>query len=502
MAHHKTHLQLQAALGHHRAGRLREAATLYAQLRRVDPKHFDAFHLGGTLEFQLGRPSEAITLLRKALTIDPRSAVCGMRLGLAFLASGKIHEAIAQLRRITAQHPQFHEAWDNLGMALKSAGDIGEALVAHQRSVEIQPRYAAGWYNLGLTHALLGSSDLALECHERALEIDPAHAHAHYGRGQSLQQLHRVEEAIAAYDRQLLRYPDHHNARSSRLFALNYLPSYARETIFAEHAEFGMRVGAGPGQEHRLTSRTIATPDPTRGERLRVAFVSPDLRTHAVACFIEPLLRHLNREQFEIVLYHDHFVMDAVSERLRSQATIWRHIVGMPDAEVERQIREDAPDILIDLAGHTGLNRMSLFARRIAPVQITFLGYPNTTGLSTIDYKFTDSLADPSPESDAYHSEQLVRLENCAWTYQPPADSPAPPILPCSTQTGITFGSFNNFSKISDFTIALWSRILDAVPGSKLVLKSHTKTHATFLSRLSRNGLDTARVELLSPAPD
>lgn len=499
MANHKTHHQLQAALAHHRAGRLREAATLYAQLRRVEPRHFDACHLGGTVALQLGKPAEAIALLKQALAIDPRSAVCGMRLGLALLMSGQIPEAVAQLRRITGQHPQFHEAWDNLGMALKSAGNVSEALSAHQRSVEIQPRYAPGWYNLGLTHALLGQSDIALECHERALAIDPSHANAHYGRGQALQQLHRMEDAIAAYDRQLLRDPDHHNARSSRLFALNYLPSFPRETIFAEHAEFGRRLGAGLGQEQVLTSHASST---VRGERLRVAFVSPDLRTHAVACFLEPLLCNLDRELFEIALYHDHFVIDAVSERLRAQAAIWRHIVGIPDAEVERQIREDAPDILVDLAGHTGLNRLSLFARRIAPVQITCLGYPNTTGLSTIDYKITDALADPAPEADAFHTERLVRLEGCAWTYMPPKDSPEPSPLPCANRAGITFGSFNNFSKISDLTIAVWSRILEAVPGSRLVLKSHTKTHATFLSRLSRHGLDTSRVELLGPAPD
>ncbi len=499
MANHKTHLQLQAALAHHRAGRLREAATLYAQLRRVEPRHFDACHLGGTVALQLGKPAEAITLLKQALSVDPRSAVCGMRLGLAFLTSGQISEAVAQLRRITGQHPQFHEAWDNLGMALKSAGNVSEALSAHQRSVEIQPRYAPGWYNLGLTHALLGQSDTALECHERALEIDPGHANAHYGRGQALQQLHRMEDAIAAYDRQLLRDPDHHNARSSRLFALNYLPSFPRETIFAEHAEFGRRLGAGLGQEQVLISHASRT---VRGERLRVAFVSPDLRTHAVACFLEPLLSHLDRGRFEIVLYHDHYVIDAVSERLRAQAAIWRHIVGVPDAEVERKIREDAPDILIDLAGHTGLNRLSLFARRLAPVQITCLGYPNTTGLSTIDYKITDAFADPAPEADAYHTERLVRLEGCAWTYLPPKDSPAPSPLPCATKPGIVFGSFNNFSKISDLTIALWSRILDAVPGSMLALKSHTRTHAAFLTRLSHHGLDPSRVEMLGPAPD
>jgi len=500
MAHNKTHVQLQAALSHHRAGRLREAADLYARLRRIDPRHFDACHLGGTAALQLGNPLESIPLFKQALNIDPRSAVCGMRLGLAWLASGHASEAVKQLRLITERHPQFFEAWDNLGMALKSAGLINDAFAAHHHSVEIQPRYASGWYNLGHTHSLLGRSSEALACHDRALAIDPGHALAHFGRGQALQQLHRIEEAIAAYDRQLLLNPDHHESRSSRLFALNYLPLRPRETVFAEHAEFGERIEAAVRRATALTDTVSHDARPGSERRLRIAFVSPDLRTHAVACFLEPLLAHLDRTRFETALYHDHYVVDGMSNRLRAHAAIWRHIVGMPDDAVERLIRDDSPDIVIDLAGHTGLNRLPLFARRLAPMQVTFLGYPNTTGLSTIDCRFTDTLADPSPESDAYHTERLVRFSPCAWAFQPPADSPEAPRLPCSDGRGVAFGSFNNFSKISDCTLALWKRILDAAPGSRLVLKSSTATDSAFPTRLARCGLDASRIEMLSPA--
>lgn len=496
----KTHTTLQAALAHHRAGRLPEAAALYAQLRRMAPRHFDASHLGGTVALQQGKPLEAIPLLKQALKIDPRSAVCGMRLGLAYLAAGQLAEAEKQLRQITTQHPQFHEAWDNLGMVLKSAGRIEDALGAHHRSVEIHPRYAPGWYNLGMTHSLMGRSSAALACHERALAIDPSHPHAHYGRGQSLQQLHRVEDAIAAYDLQLSRNPHHHDTRSSRLLALNYRSHHPRETVFAEHADYGERVEADAKREAMPRSSDPAMEPSAAGKRLRIAFVSPDLRTHSVACFLEPLLAHLDRTQFEICLYHDHFVIDAVSERLRSYATLWRHIVGMPDPSVEKQIREDAPDIVVDLAGHTGLNRLPLFARRLAPVQITYLGYPNTTGLSTIDYKLTDAWADPEPQADAFHTERLRRFAPCAWAYQPPVDAPEPMPLPCLQASGVAFGSFNNFSKISDSTLALWAQVLAAVPDSRLVLKSQTTTDLAFFSRLKRCGLDASRVELLAPA--
>lgn len=492
-------LLLQTAIAHHRAGRLAEACSHYTQVRRLLPRNFDALHLGGTAVLQLGRPAEAIPLLTQALRIDSRSAVCAMRLGLAYLSHGNLCEAEKSLRTVVAQHPHFHEAWDNLGMVLKSTGNLKEALSAHHRSVELQPRYAAGWYNEGLTHSMLGHSATALECHERALKANSDHPHARYGRGQALQQLHRIEEAIAAYDDQLARFPDHHPTRSSRLMALNYRSDLSREALYAEHAEFGDRIEKAHAEP--FGAQTSAQSGQSDQTRLKIAFLSPDLRTHAVASFLESLLPRLDREAFDLFLYHDHFVTDATSDRLRTRARLWRNFIGQPDAAVERQIREDAPDILVDLAGHTGLNRLPLFARRLAPVQISYLGYPNTTGLKTMDYRFTDQWADPVGASDAFHTERLVRIGPCAWAYQPPADSPSPAALPCLTRPGVTFGSFNNFSKISDHTLTLWGRILNRVPNSRLVLKSHTATDASFSRRLRDHGIALSRVDLLPSAP-
>jgi len=496
----KIHLLLQAAIAHHRSGRLAEAALLYGQLRKAAPRHFDAAHLGGTVALQQGRPLEAIPLLMQALRIDPRSAICEMRLGLAHLGAGKIPEAEKCLRQVLARQPDFHEAWDNLGMVLKSAGRLEEAIAAHRRSIEIQPRYAPGWYNLGLSHSWVGRSSAALACHERALTTDPSHPRARFGRAQALQQLHRIEEAIAGYDDQLTRFPDHHEARSSRLFALNYRDSHARETVFAEHAEYGERVEASARDRPTPAPKSLPTDSGPPERKLRVAFLSPDLRTHAVASFLEPLLAHLDRSQFDVFLYHDHFTVDATSERLKAGALIWRNFIGQPEAAVETQIRGDAPDVLIDLAGHTGQSRLPLFARRLAPVQIGYLGYPNTTGLAAMDFKFTDLLADPVGDADAFHTERLVRFAPTAWVFQPPAGGPEPSPLPCLTKPNVTFGSFNNFAKISDLTLSLWARILDEVPASRLVLKSLAGTDLSFFARLTRQGLDPARVDVLPSA--
>lgn len=486
---------LQAAVAHHRAGRLEDARALYDRIRATQPKHFDATHLAGTVAYQQGRASDAVTLLTRALRIDPKSPVCQLRLGLAHLANGEIATAEHHVRAVLARQPQFHEAWDNLGMILKSAGRLDEALAAHRRSIELQPRYAPGWYNLGMTHALLGHAAAALACHDHALVADPAHPLARYGRAQALQHLHRIDEALAAYDDQLTRFPSHHEARSARLLALNYRDRLSREALFAEHLAYG---------EH-LAGSLSPSPEPTAKARpagpLRVGFYSPDFRTHAVANFIEPLLRHLDPRAFTIVLYHDHFVVDATSARLQAHAQGWRNLIGQPLEVAAAQIRTDALDVLVDLAGHTGFSRLALFAQRLAPVQIGYLGYPNTSGLRTMDWKFTDALADLPGESDTFHTERLCRFSDTAWAYQPPADAGPVAPLPCAKNPGITFGSFNNFAKISDPLARLWARVLAAVPNSRLALKSSTTTDLAFLPRLARLGIDPTRVDLLPSAP-
>jgi protein O-GlcNAc transferase len=226
------------------------------------------------------------------------------------------------------------------------------------------------------------------------------------------------------------------------------------------------------------------------------------LRAHSCAYFLEPLLQHLDRQQFELYLYHDHFRVDAVSLRLQAQAAVWRNLVGQPGPAVEQIIRADAPDILIDLAGHTGMNnRLALFARRLAPVQVTYLGYPNTTGLPAMDYRFTDAVADPVGEADRFATERLVRFAPTAWTYAAPPDAPAVNVRPSSPDTPVTFGCFNNLAKLTDAMLAAWAKVLHGVPGSRLWLKGSglgdRATRAGYLERFARLGLPAERITLL-----
>lgn len=485
---------LQNAIGHHRAGRLSEAETLYRQARVAAPRSFDVLHLSGLVAYQQGRVTDAADLLGRAHKHDPRHAVCEMRFALALLAAKRVPEAEKHFRHAVEVKPDFHEGWDNLAYCLKTQDRLDEALACHEKTLALKPDYANGWFNYGLTLSLSGRSAEALTCHERALAAEPGFALARFGRAQALQQMHLIPEAIEEYGRFLALQPQHHDARSYRLFALHNLEDVSREELFAEHVAFGRAVD---------TPAALVlpnSPDPVR--RLRLAILSPDLRTHSCAYFIEPLLRHLDRTGFEVYLYHDHFREDAMSTRLKPLAAVWRNFVGLPGPAVEKAIRADAPDILIDLSGHTGMtNRLPLFARRLAPVQITYLGYPNTTGLPAMDYRLTDALADPVGEADAFATEKLVRFAPTAWAYAPPPDAPEPVAPPCLTRGHVTFGCFNNLAKITDRVLVLWGRVLQAVPDSRLRLKgrglSEAPMRARYHERFARLGVPADRVDLL-----
>ena len=485
---------LQNALAHHKAGRLVQAETFYRQARVAAPRSFDVLHLSGLVAYQQGRMTDAVNLLGRAHQIDARAVACERSLALALLATNRAPEAEVHLRHVVAVKPDYHEGWDNLAYCLKVQDRLSEAIGCHGKVIALKPDFAEGWYNFGLTLSLSGRIAEALTCHERALVADPSYAMARFGRAQALHQAHRIPEAVADYATFLKLQPKYHEARSYLLFALHNLAELSREELFAEHVAFGQAVSAPPAPVLPNTC------DPVR--RLRVAVLSPDFRMHSCAYFIEPILQHLDRAQFEVYLYHDHFREDEVTARLKPLAAVWRSFVGLAGAAVEQVIRADAPDILIDLAGHTGMtNRLPLFARRLAPVQVTYLGYPNPTGLPAMDYRLTDAEADPVGEADRFATEKLVRFAPTAWTYTPPPDAPEPVAPPWIARGQVTFGCFNSLGKITDSWLVLCGRILHAVPGARLQLKgaglSDAPVRARYHERFARLGVPVERVDLL-----
>jgi len=518
---------LKSALVLHQKGRLPEAAAIYRRVRSAYPRNFDAVHLGGLAALQQGEPAEAVALLAHARWLNSESAPACLRLGIALGVLRRFSEAEEALRAALALDPKAREAWYHLGGILRHLGRLGEAVgaleealalqpdyaEAHERlgailvdirghaaaephfrrSAELQPQAAVAWSNLGVCLLYLGRLGEALGAFARALQIDPRLDHAHAGRGLTLERCYRLPAAVEAYERALAGNPRNHQARSARLVALQYLGDRSRDQIFEEHRQFGAAVG-GPGRREFPQER-----EPER--RLRIGFLSPDLHRHSVAYFIEPLLAHLDRSDFDLYLYHDQPVVDAASERLRRLATCWRVVAGQSDDALEAILRGDALDVIFDLAGHTGMNRLPLFARRLAPLQATYLGYPDTTGLPAMDYRLVDPLTDPPGQADAFNSERLLRFAATAWSYAPPAEAPEPLPAPSGQEGRIVFGCFNNFSKVTDHTLLAWSRLLRIAPDSRLLLKgaglSVPALQTEAIRRLEAARIPVERVEFL-----
>ena len=503
---------LQTAFDAHRNGRLDAAAQAYAAVRRAAPGTFEAWHLSGLVELQKNKPRIAVDLLARARGLNPRHALCAMRHGIALLALGRLPPAVASLRVAVELDEKCPEAWFHLGCAQADSRQKTEAVQAWKNALELQPDYAEvndrwgnlvlategpaaaithfraattakpdwpqAWCNLGIALVNTGEHAAARAALTRALALAPGLGKARTALGLLEQQTYRIPEAAETFASALKINPHDHEARSGYLLTLNYLDRMSAAELAAAHRAFG---------------DTIARHAPPQGTgrhqhkaRLHLAFLSPDLRRHSVAYFLLPLLKHLDRTKFRVTLYHDHAIEDDVSTQLKTRADTWSNLHGQSDNEVAKQIRSDAPDVLIDLAGHTGINRLAVFARRVAPLQINYLGYPNTTGLHTMDYRFVDIVTDPPSVGDALASETLVRFAPTAWAYQPPATAPTVSAPPATQGAPVTFGSFNNFAKVSTRTIKTWSRILQATPGSRLLLKSLDLDLPDIAQRVSR----------------
>jgi predicted O-linked N-acetylglucosamine transferase (SPINDLY family) len=442
-----------------------------------------------------GQHAEAVTQLRTVVEATPADAEAWNSLAFSLRAVGQNTEALAAYEKTVQLKPDYFDAIDRLGALVSDLKGLSAGIPYFRRAVALKPDYAGAWCNLGLALTFERKYKEPLNCFARALAIDPKLVPAQVGRGLVYQQSYRLKEALATYTDALKLQPENPEARTGKLLTLNYLSGLNRSEVFNEHVEFGRVLNIEPAQIQSLGR--------SDGSRVRLAFLSPDLRTHSVAYFLEPILRYLNRAQFEVILYHDHFQVDAMSERLRGLADLWRNFVGQAHASVEATIRSDAPDILVDLAGHTGSNRLPVFARRVAPVQISYLGYPNTTGLREMDYRLTDAITDPDEEDQRFHTEKLIRFAPCAWAYLPPENAPAP-VKPVTAE--VTFGSFNNFAKASDDTLRLWGRVLAGVPDSRLLLKAHClddpELGEIVEGKLKLLGIDRSRIELLDRTPN
>lgn len=442
--------------------------------------------------FDTGEAEAAENWFRQAVRLVPnnpwhRSHLCAVLLGL-----GRIEEAWVEGERAVLTGSPLADACLNLGNVHRARGDALTAELCYRRALAINPGFATAVYNLGVLAQEACRFSEAEALYRQCLGLEPRHPDAHSNLGVVQNLLGRPAEALDEFKTADALRPDNPHTLSNVLLTALHCDTVGAEELAQLHFAFGERfeVPALPAAPRR----------PDSG-RLRIGYVSQDFRRHPVAYFLQELWQHHDREKFQVHAYHTSVGGDDMTERLRSLADRWHDIAALPDARAADHIRVDGIDILIDLGGHTSGNRLPLFARKPAPVQVTYLGYPATTGLRHMDARLTDALADPPSKTQGAYTERLEYLSAPFLCYCPPEDAPDvvdPPALRTGT---VTFGSFNKLAKLSDTTLALWGEILTALPLATLRVKDRVLNDAgarsALMARCARAGLPMDRLALL-----
>lgn len=522
---------LQQAITHHQAGHLQDAERLYRIILQARPDQPEANHNLGVLAGQVGQYAAGLPYLRTALAINPSQGQYSLSYASALLATGQAKEALdilrtamqhgfntpaaqtlyqraeaaapnstaraaaptpvemdqlvalfnagchaeleSRARLLLDQYPESGFVWKVLGVSLDEQGKV--ALPALEKATKLSPDDAEAHSNLGDALKNLGRLDDAVASCRRALEINPDLAEAHSNLGNALQDLGQFEDAVASYRRALEINPNFAKARSNLLINFNLLPDQSPASMLAESRRYNEMV-VRQARPHKAWRNV---PDPAR--YLRVGLVSGDLRQHPVGHFLEGALAALSAHaagRLEFHAYSNHSCADEVTERIRACCHGWHSAVRLSDEALAQQIRDDGIDILLDLSGHTAYNRLPVFAWKPAPVQVTWLGYFATTGVAAMDYLIADPWTLPETE-EIHFSEKIWRLPETRLCFTPPDVDVAVAPLPALANGYITFGCFNNLTKVNDAVVALWAEVLQAVPDSRLFLKAQQLNVAT-----------------------
>jgi predicted O-linked N-acetylglucosamine transferase (SPINDLY family) len=475
--------------------RLEEALTHYERALLLRPAFAQAQRGRGNALRALGRHTDAAAAYRLALAATPDSAELHFTLGNVLADAGQVDDAVAALRQAVALQPDYLAALANLGVALQQQGQGAEAIAVHRQALARDPSAVPVLNNLGNALIAAGQPEQALAQYRRAIVLAPDDPQARYNLARALRQLGRFDEALDHFRQLVARDPDDFAARSDMLFVQNYMDCRSDAAVLDDARAFGARAAE---KAHPYA----AWP---RGERtaLRVGVVSGDLRAHPVGYFAQSVLLAL-ADHIELFVYANTRTIDAVSHSIAARCQAWRGIDALSDEEAAALIHADSIDILIDLAGHTANNRLPLFAWRAAPVQVSWLGYCASTGMAEIDHVLVDPWIAP-PGTEAQYVENLWRLPETFLCFTPPALDLAVGPLPALAHGGITFGCFNSLAKLNADVIALWARVLHAVPGSRLFLKApqlDAAAHrADIAAQFAAHGVDAERLRFDGATP-
>lgn len=486
-----TKAQSLAASGH-----TADALQLLSGICKKDPRNAEAWFTRGTILGNIGKFTEAVDCLRRSTSFNPRHGLAYFNLGNALSGLGEFHEAANAFSRALKLDPRRPEIFRALARAEVNCGRPREAIRSYRQYLRFFPNDPGVYGNLGACLFHTDQLEEARKCYQQALVLKRDAAWFD-GLGGTLCRQGKVEEAVNAHREAVKLQPDNARHHSNLLLSLHYLADISAADILVEHQRWDEMHRADTVQSTKYDNM------PDRERRLRIGYVSPDFRTHSVSYFFEPLLLSHNAEVVEIWCYAISSHQDETSRRLQNAAHHWWEIGALSDPQAIAQIRADGIDILVDLAGHTAGNRLGVFAARAAPVQVTWLGYPATTGLQAMDYRITDTFADPQGY-EAFCSEKLVRLTDCFLCYEPPAQSPAESPCPAIDSGYVTFGSFNNLAKINEGVVTLWSELLNEFPTAYMLIKnpslSDQSSRERCLEMFARHGISADRVRLMGLA--
>ncbi len=508
-------------------GRLEEAEQAYQQAIELQPDFSGALEDLAGLLVQTQRYEAAEPILLRAIQATPSNANALIKLGKIYFLREEFIKAGQCYSKALTHNPNHVDAHIDLAAVKEKTGELQLALEHYHKALTLAPNNMRAHNNLSIILCLMGAHEDAVSSANKALRLDPTSLEAYNNLSNALYKLGRLEaaadalkqalfyrpddaethanlgrvlllqgkviESFASHHRTLELQPDLSSAHSLMLYAMNYSLEFSRDEIFKAHIDWAEKHET-PRMQARAHSNTAEAE-----RRLRIGYVSPDFRGHSVAFFFEPILKTHNKNTFEVYCYSDTLKVDQTTKRMQALSNHWRHCCGLSDSAVAEMIIDDQIDILIDLAGHTDNNRLTMFAGQPAPVQVSYLGYPNTTGLRSIQYLITDQHCDPAPVMDAYYSEKLCRMPTAFFCYQPPENSPTVSAAPALKNDYVTFASYNNLAKIGEDVVKLWSDVLKAVPDSRLLFQclslNDPPTRARFEHLFATHEIDTKRID-------
>lgn len=479
-------------------GRLADAAMELEKALQIQPDYFGALQNYAEVLFKLKRTDDAVSAQRRAVAVKPHDFAANFKLATLLLQLERGREAKQHFQEALRVNPDSLESRVGLVNIHLEQNELDAAAQQAEAVLRQRPDWVDLLFDYGLVLKRMNRNAEAETVFRRAIGLDKTYTRAYQMLGAVLTVQSRIRDALEVFETGRQHCSDAFELESAEIFALNCVEDISTDDLFARHVDFGKKIEAhyAPRFENFTNVR-----DP--GRRLRIGYVSGDFQYHVVPLFLLPLLEERDRSAVEVYCYATGDTDDAYTERLRRLADVWRPAARMTPEDVANAIHGDGIDVLIDLAGHSGAPNLRVFAQRPAPVQATWVGYLNTTGLTRIHYRISDEQCDPEGLTDRHHTEKIVRLPHSQWCYRPFEEVAYEPEAACVKNGYVTFGSFNQTFKISSEVRALWGRILTQVPDSRFVVVGvvNDRAREDLLRDLENNGVDRARITMAPYLP-